>query len=100
VGGGADEFYAGVVGLLMGLAADEGRQERMMDVDNLLRVAGDEIAREHLHVPREDDEVDISFFAAGPIAGLRRLFWFLWLTGCVGRGSGRNRRHVWRRDDC
>ena len=76
MGGGADEFYAGVVGLLMGLAADEGRQERMMDVDNLLRVAGDEIAREHLHVPREDDEVDIIFLQQGQLLGFGVFFGF------------------------
>ncbi len=32
--GGADEFYAALVGLVMWLGADERRQERMMDVDS------------------------------------------------------------------
>src|SRR5579864_4913654 len=37
VGGGADDFYATVKGLLVRLCADECGQERMMNIDDLLR---------------------------------------------------------------
>jgi len=61
VGGGADDFYAAVEGLLMGLGADEGGQEGMMDIDDLLGKLFDETGRKHLHVASQDDQFDIIF---------------------------------------
>src|SRR6266850_2697248 len=40
---GADELHAALVGLVMRLGADKRRQERVMNVDDLLRIVPDEI---------------------------------------------------------
>src|SRR5579864_9824323 len=50
VGGGADDFYATVEGLLVGLGSDECGQERMMNIDDLLRELFDKAGGKHLHI--------------------------------------------------
>jgi len=57
--GGANEFHASLVGLVMRLGADERGQKRMMDVDDLLRVVADEFRGKHLHVARQHDQVNV-----------------------------------------
>jgi len=59
--GGANEFHASLVGLVMRLGADERGQKRMMDVDDLLRVVPDEFRGKHLHVARQHDQVNVVF---------------------------------------
>ena len=58
VGGGADELHAAVVGLPIRVGADEGRQERVVDVDDPTRVSGDETVAEDLHVASHHDQFD------------------------------------------
>src|SRR6266446_4369986 len=43
----------------MGLGADKRRQERVMNIDDGLRILHDEICREHLHVTRQDNQIDV-----------------------------------------
>jgi len=50
MGCGANDFYAAVEGLLMGLRADECGQEGMMNIDDLLRKLLDEAGGKHLHI--------------------------------------------------
>src|SRR6202040_1396286 len=61
MGRGADDFYAAVEGLLMGLGADEGGQEGMMNIDDLLPKLLDKAGGKHLHIAGQDDEFDIIF---------------------------------------
>jgi hypothetical protein len=57
VGGSANQFDAALERLVVGLGADECRQKRMMNVDEIRGAdGGDELVREHLHVARQDDE--------------------------------------------
>src|SRR5882724_9037132 len=43
----------------MRLGADKRRQERVMDIDDGLRILDDEVCRKHLHVTGQDNEVDV-----------------------------------------
>lgn len=61
VGGGADDFYAAVEGLLMRLCADECGQKGMMNIDDLLRELLDEAGGKHLHITGQDNQFDIVF---------------------------------------
>lgn len=58
----ADKFYAAFVGLVVGLGADESRKERVVDVDDAVGIARNEVFREHLHISSQDDEVDVVAF--------------------------------------
>src|SRR5262249_17632603 len=58
----ADELHAALVSLVVGLAADERRQEGVVDVDDAPREARHELAAQDLHVAREDDEIDLPRF--------------------------------------
>ena len=66
----ADEFYATVEGLMIGLRPNECRQERMVNIDDPPGIGLDEIIRENLHVAREDDEVDFVAIKLGANLGL------------------------------
>ncbi len=57
VAGCADQLYAALEGLMVRARADERGQKRMVNVDDALRIAADEIIGEDLHVAGEDDEV-------------------------------------------
>ena len=61
VRGGADTLHAAAVGLVVGPAAAEGRQEGVVDVDDARRVGLDEVSVENLHVAGQDDQVDLVF---------------------------------------
>src|ERR1017187_6994953 len=50
MGGGADQFYAARMRLMIRLRALESRQERGVDVDALPRQFAGELVRENLHV--------------------------------------------------
>jgi hypothetical protein len=57
VAGCADQLYAALEGLMVRPRADEGGQKRMVDVDDALGIAVDEIVGENLHVAGEDHEI-------------------------------------------
>jgi hypothetical protein len=76
MGRGADDFYAAVEGLLMGLGADEGGQEGMMNIDDLLRKLFDKAGGKHLHIAGQDDQFDIIFAKKINLLPLGLLFCF------------------------
>ncbi len=55
--GGADELDAAVVGAAVGVGADEGREEGVVNVDDPARMAGAERGGKDLHVAGEDNEL-------------------------------------------
>ena len=55
----ADEVHAARVRPVVRLRTDEGRQERVVDVDDAVRVGRAKFVRDDLHVAREHDEVDL-----------------------------------------
>jgi hypothetical protein len=59
---------------VVGLRADERRQQRVVDVDDPVRVARAQVRAEHLHVPGQHDELDVGAVDQGgePLL-LRRL---------------------------
>ena len=61
VAGGADQFHAPVVGLLIGVGTDEGGQERVVNIDDAVRVPGHEGGAENLHVAGQYDHVHLPF---------------------------------------
>src|SRR5258708_30284813 len=52
VGRRSDQLYPTLKRLMMRLCPNERRQERMMNIDDLLRILLDEILRKHLHITR------------------------------------------------
>ncbi|MNI59286.1 hypothetical protein D3C73_1144430 [compost metagenome] len=59
MGGRSDNLHPALVGLCIGFAANERRQERMVDIDNPVPVMLNERRRNNLHVAGQDDDVDI-----------------------------------------
>jgi len=57
--GSADQLDPAVVGLLVGIGADEGRQEAVMDVDQTILVLGAEVGRHDLHEARQHHRIRI-----------------------------------------
>ena len=53
-----DNFDAAGEGLMIRFCADEGRQERMVVVDNIVRIFRNHIIADNLHIAGEDDERD------------------------------------------
>jgi len=60
MGGRPDEFHAALLGPFVGIGAEEGRQERVVDVDQWAAHLGQEAARYDLHLPGEHHQVDVS----------------------------------------
>ena len=56
----ADQLHAAFLRLAVGTSADEGGKERVVDVDDRDCDVVDEVLGEDLHVPREDDEIDVA----------------------------------------
>src|SRR6266436_1385618 len=56
---GADDFHTAIKSLLVWLRPNKRGQEGMMDIDDLLRILLDEVLGEHLHIPGQDDQLDI-----------------------------------------
>jgi len=54
-----NQLYAALKGLMIWTSANEGWQKRMVNVNDALRIAVDEIVGENLHVAREHQKVDI-----------------------------------------
>ena len=61
VAGGTDQFHAAGIRLLVGVCADEGWQETVVDVDNAPGEVTAEVVGEDLHESSEDDELDVLF---------------------------------------
>ncbi len=59
--GGTDQFHPAGVGLLVGVGADEGWQETVVDVDDAPGEVAAEVVGEDLHESGEDDEFDVLF---------------------------------------
>src|SRR5271156_6149664 len=62
VRGGADQFDAALKRLVVGLGTDERGQERVVNVDEVLRSQScDELVRKDLHVSSENDQTTLVF---------------------------------------
>ena len=59
VAGGPDELDTTLVGGVVWARADEGRQKRVVDVDDGGRIGGDKGRRKNLHVAGEDEKLDL-----------------------------------------
>ena len=59
--GGSYDFHTTLESRVIGLGADKGRQEGMMDVDNPIGISIDELFRNDLHVACQHDEVHPMF---------------------------------------
>ena len=70
MGGGADEFDAAGMGLVVGAATGEGGEETVMDVDDGHAAAREEIGAEDLHVAGEHDEAGTILAEDFELAGL------------------------------
>jgi hypothetical protein len=60
VRGGADDLHPALVGARVGIGAREGRQERVVDVDDRRAHRPQERRREDLHVAGEHDQVELA----------------------------------------
>src|ERR1700686_2745199 len=57
VAGCPDQLYAALKGLMIRACAHKCRQERVVNVDDALRIAVDEVVGENLHVTGENHEI-------------------------------------------
>ena len=78
--GGSDELDAALMGCVVRPRADEGRQKRVVHVDDRGRVTGDEGLGEDLHVARQDDEFHLKRLEHGELLrfGLGTGCWSDW----------------------
>lgn len=60
VGSGTDELYPALMGLCVGPSALEGRQERVVNIDNVSGEFLTHLRRKNLHVARENNHVDVA----------------------------------------
>ena len=58
VAGGPDQLYPPRVRRVVGLGPGKCRQERVMDIDNCRRVAGNKGGRENLHVAGQNYQIN------------------------------------------
>ena len=58
VAGGTDDLHAALPCLVVGFGTDEGGEERVVDVDDVVGVGLNHLLRNHLHVAGKDDERD------------------------------------------
>src|ERR1700691_5355436 len=80
VTGRTNDLYSPLEGCVVGLGPHEGGQERMMNVDDLLRIASHKLGRENLHIPGQHNELNLVFlkqrelllFRSGPMASAHR----------------------------
>ena len=56
---GPDQLHTAIVGLTIRIGADEGGQERVVDVDDSRSIGVDQDGGQNLHVARQNDEVDV-----------------------------------------
>src|SRR6266576_874496 len=88
VAGGSDQFHPALERLVIGLRADECRQEGVVDVDDAMREARDEFVRQYLHVPRQHGEVSIM------LADERDLLLFRFALVLFGYGNDEERNLI------
>ena len=58
VAGGTDDFHAPRPCLMVGLGTDEGGEEGVVDVDDVVGIGGNHLVADDLHVARQHDEGD------------------------------------------
>ena len=56
---GSDNLHATLPGLMIGFGTHEGGQERVVDIDDMVRIGGYHVVRDNLHIAGQDDERDI-----------------------------------------
>ena len=61
VAGGTDNLHTTLVCLMIRLCTDECRQERVVDVDDVVRILSNHLVADNLHVSGQHDERDILF---------------------------------------
>jgi len=77
VSGSPDELHAAIKGLLVGLGADKGGQERVVNIDDLLGILVNELAGKHLHVAGQHDQFNVVIAKQLDLLALRfRLVFF------------------------
>ena len=92
MGCGADDLYAPLVGLMVGLGTLEARQERVVDVDDAPEQSRREPIGQHLHVPRQHHQ-----FGAGAVHQIQQPLFLLDLVvpadrpAMVGQAGGLGR---------
>jgi len=59
VAGGTDNLHSPLEGLMIGLCADEGREEGMMDVDYMMGILRYHLLADNLHIACKDNEGDL-----------------------------------------
>ena len=57
--GGSDNLYTALVSLVIGLGTDKSRQERVVDVDDVVWIFGYHLVADNLHVAGQHDKRDI-----------------------------------------
>jgi hypothetical protein len=57
-----DQLDSALESLMVWLGADKCRQKRMMDVDNLPRIALDELGGKYLHIACQDNQINAFLF--------------------------------------
>ena len=62
---GSDDFHASVIGLPIGIGADESGQEGVVDIDDWTPDLGEKGRAEDLHVPSHDHELDTMILQQG-----------------------------------
>src|SRR5579883_2167994 len=60
MGRGADQLDAAIEGALVGVRADKGWQEAMMNVDNLVEISPDKKRLQNLHIAGQDQKIDLA----------------------------------------
>jgi len=56
---GTNEFHSAIVRLMVRFGTDKGGKRGVVNVDDLVRVVVDEVFGEHLHVARQDDDINV-----------------------------------------
>lgn len=59
VRGGPDQLHTPVMSLAVGVGSDEGREERVMNVDDPRSIGVDQDGRQDLHVAGQHHEIDV-----------------------------------------
>src|SRR5689334_14217710 len=57
--GGADQLYAALKSLVVGLGANKRGKEGVMNIDHAQQIMADEFRAEDLHIAREDNQVQV-----------------------------------------
>ena len=82
VAGGSDDFHTTFPCLMIGLGADEGGEEGVVDVDDMVGVGLDHLFGDDLHVACKDDEGDAVLF--------EQFHFLLFLLGLILLVDGEN----------